>query len=652
MKMYKQKNRIIKCTAAAVLIFCSAFFTIHFYKASPKEERKVPASDSVYELSPLSDNGENSKEKLSLPSSTENENSNKNKSENEKEKKTSDNSDSKNDLSTAEKNSSDVSDNSKASEQNNNSDSDNSDSSDDKSDGKIKPNDEPEITPDNEKTDNEYFTTSIKNGEKVNSPDFSFTIKQLNSKLKLKDLKVSVNQKNVPQFNGKCSLNEGKNLIRIVCTYVDKKGSVVRAYKDYTVYCYSGEIEIDTDLSYKNVTDKKFKFNAQAFYNGEKIPINVTLNGVRLDGEKTYSASLKNGENKIVLSAEKNGKKGSESFTINFVKNEKFEIYTNLKNKVVSDEVLYFNASVPFGKLSAALNGEPVHSSYGQYKCILKSGSNSIRLRAKNGSQIIEKTFTVVYTPKADENTRPLIKNINISNSQNVRGNGFTIVLRAEDCSGNRIYANGISLRRNNTEIKFQSQDKTSTYYYVPLVSGTNNISITLTDGNGRQWDYSYTINCQHVSNGETIGTISLSVDAKILGFNSLSAGSSVSIREGENGFDVIKKYLESNVFKVEAKNGYIQRIYKSNAFVGGVIPSEIKHYLSSNSYTQKHDDNSLGERDYTAGSGWVYSVNGKVVPYGLDTAHFSDGDKIRFTFTLSYGKDIAGAEDGYDICW
>lgn len=647
MKAYRKKINFIKYTTATALILCSAFFTVHFYKASPKEERKIPASDSVYELAPLSDNGENKDENPSLEGISSDEDTQKDNSDNDSKNSpnNSDNSNTKNDEESHFDTDNDT-------ETKNDSDHNSNETSENDAEGKIKPDDEPEIKPSDRKADRKYFSASIKDGEKVDSPNYSFSIKQLNDELKLKELKVLVNQKNVPQFNGKCKLSEGKNIIRIICTYTDKDGSVLRAYKDYTVYCYSGEIEFDTDLSDKKVSDEKFTFKAQAFYNGNKIPVNVTFNNSKLKGENTYSVDLKNGENKIILTAEKNGKTVTKKFIVTYTANKKFEIYTDLKNRSVSDEILYFKASVPIGKLSAALNGEPIYSSDGQYKCLLKSGSNSIRLRAKNGTQIIEKTFTVIYTPKADEKNRPIIKSINISNGQNVKGNGITIVLRAEDNSANRIYANGISLRRNNTEIKYQSQDKTSTYYYVPLTAGENNISITLTDKDGRQWDYSYTLNCQHVSDGETIGTVSLSVDAKILGLGNLSSNSSLSIHQGENGFDVIKNYLESNGFKVEAKNGYIQRIYRSNAFSGGAIPDEIKPYLNSNSYTKKHDDNSLGERDYTAGSGWVYSVNGNVVPYGLDTAHFSDGDKIRFTFTLSYGKDIIGAEDGYDICW
>lgn len=647
MKAYRKKINFIKYTTATALILGSAFFTVHFYKASPKEERKIPASDSVYELAPLSDNGENKDENPSLEGISSDEDTQKDNSDNDSKNSpsNSDNSNTKNDEESHFDTDNDT-------ETKNDSDHSSDETSENDAEGKIKPDDEPEIKPSDRKADRKYFSASIKDGEKVDSPDYSFSIKQLNDELKLKELKVLVNQKNVPQFNGKCKLSEGKNIIRIICTYTDKDGSVLRAYKDYTVYCYSGEIEFDTDLSDKKVSDEKFTFKAQAFYNGNKIPVNVTFNNSKLKGENTYSVDLKNGENKIILTTEKNGKTVTKKFIVTYTANKKFEIYTDLKNRSVSDEILYFKASVPIGKLSAALNGEPIYSSDGQYKCLLKSGSNSIRLRAKNGTQTIEKTFTVIYTPRADEKTRPIIKSINISNGQNVKGNGITIVLRAEDNSANRIYANGISLRRNNTEIKYQSQDKTSTYYYVPLTAGENNISITLTDKNGRQWDYSYTLNCQHVSDGETIGTVSLSVDAKILGLGNLSSNSSLSIHQGENGFDVIKNYLESNGFKVEAKNGYIQRIYRSNAFSGGAIPDEIKPYLNSNSYTKKHDDNSLGERDYTAGSGWVYSVNGNVVPYGLDTAHFSDGDKIRFTFTLSYGKDIIGAEDGYDICW
>ena len=51
----------------------------------------------------------------------------------------------------------------------------------------------------------------------------------------------------------------------------------------------------------------------------------------------------------------------------------------------------------------------------------------------------------------------------------------------------------------------------------------------------------------------------------------------------------------------------------------------------------------SLGEHDYTQGSGWMYSVNGKYCNYSMSDYHPQNGDVVRIRYTLANGKDIGG---------
>ena len=60
-------------------------------------------------------------------------------------------------------------------------------------------------------------------------------------------------------------------------------------------------------------------------------------------------------------------------------------------------------------------------------------------------------------------------------------------------------------------------------------------------------------------------------------------------------------------------------------------------------SLTGQSDPDSLGEMDYTRGSGWMYDVNGAYPGFGMDGGFPSDGDVITLRFTLSWGKDIDG---------
>ena len=101
-------------------------------------------------------------------------------------------------------------------------------------------------------TDTEYFTTSIKEGERVKKALYKFTITHKNKALAVQKVQVTVNDSIVNQFSGSVSLHAGKNTIRVACTYTDKSGQVKRAYKDYTVYFDKKEITFDTDLADKD----------------------------------------------------------------------------------------------------------------------------------------------------------------------------------------------------------------------------------------------------------------------------------------------------------------------------------------------------------------------------------------------------------------
>ena len=57
-------------------------------------------------------------------------------------------------------------------------------------------------------------------------------------------------------------------------------------------------------------------------------------------------------------------------------------------------------------------------------------------------------------------------------------------------------------------------------------------------------------------------------------------------------------------------------------------------------------DPDSLGEFDYTSGSGWIYSRNGKKPSYAMSSAVFDDGDIVELMFSLDLGNDIRGGAD------
>ena len=519
----------------------------------------------------------------------------------------------------------------------------------------------------------EYFTTTIKDGETVKNRNYSFEITHNNKKINVKELTVFVNDSAVSQFSGKVLLNEGRNSIRVQVTYTDANGKEITVFKDYTVNVDLGDIVINTSLSDCTVDSESISFSADAVLGGEEIPMNVQCNGTALQNNAgEYTADLKQGENIIRLSAQYGSHKKELSFTVVSTATKEFGIYTTLENTTVHNSSYSFTAYCKNGsgneRLSVKLNGRVLTGNNNSYIADLKTGSNTIRLKAVdnvNGNELtVEKSFVVKYVPQTTPQTAPKLTYTNVSSGMNVKGNQLTLDVKAEDYKGNAIYYDGISVSLNGVEYNYKW---TSEYvsYLLYLSNGSNTLDIRLTDREGRYADYSFNINCTTVADGEKIGTVTISVDANVLGLNYLLSLQKVDIYQGETTAKAVLRALESTGFICHytgtAEQGfYLSRIEKQGIGENVAIPGELVEYINSDglTWTGARDNNSIGENDYTQGSGWMYTINGSFQGGGLSDVPVKDGDTLCLRYTLAYGKDIGGyvsrggEEDNYPKIW
>ncbi len=530
-----------------------------------------------------------------------------------------------------------------------------------------------EHSPSDNTVDVEYFTTTIKDGETVKNRNYSFEITHKNKKLNVKELTVFVNDSTVSQFSGKVLLNEGRNSIRVQVTYTDTDGKAITVFKDYTVNVDLGDIVINTNLSDCTVDSEDISFSADAALGGEEIPLNVQCNGTALQNSGgEYTADLKQGENIIRLFAQYGSHKKELSFTVISTATKEFDIYTTVENTTVHNSSYSFTARCKNGsgneRLSVKLNGRVLAGNNNSYTAELKTGSNTIRLRAVdnvNGNEFtVEKSFAVRYVPQATPQTAPKLTYTNVSNGMNVKGNQLTLDVKAEDYKGNAIYYDGISVSLNGVEYNYKW---TSEYvsYLLYLSNGSNTLDIRLTDKEGRYADYSFNINCTTVADGEKIGTITISVDANVLGLNYLLSPQKADIYQGETTARAVLRALESAGFVCHytgtAEQGfYLSRIEKQGIGENAAVPEELVDYINSDglTWTGARDNNSIGENDYTQGSGWMYTINGSFQGGGLSDVPIKDGDTLCLRYTLAYGKDIGGyvsrggEEDNYPKIW
>lgn len=521
------------------------------------------------------------------------------------------------------------------------------------------PEESSEESTSNEPIQEEYFTTSIKDGEIVTSLDYEFTITHLHKELDVVNVTVFVNGDEVSKFSGKVSLQEGNNNIKVSVIYSDSYGRKIQAEKSYNVIADTATLVLSTDLKNTQVESPYFEFNASASYKEEKVDVKVTLNGETIEGENEhYSVTLAQGKNQISLEAKKDKYRVKKNYTVEFVSKKDYSIYTNLKNQTVNNENFKFKALIVNGtskaKLTVIVNGDTITGNKGSYETILKSGNNTIRLKATDtGAESINETYTIKYVPVATKETEPILKYINVSDGMEINGETFTLKLSATDYKGNPIYYDGVLVRLNGKKIQYIGSGD-YIRYKLKLNTGENQLEVRLTDDEGRYKDFNYTLNCTYIKPGTPIGTATITMDAKVLHLGTLMK-SKVEVCYGDTAATLITRALDANGFVCDGTgsldNGfYLSGVSRSGITRGyriddGLLKEIEEDGLTLNRYSDTGEficsRDRLGEFDFCQGSGWMYSVNGKYLSYGMSEYEPKDGDSINLRFTLAYGKDI-----------
>lgn len=88
----------------------------------------------------------------------------------------------------------------------------------------------------------------------------------------------------------------------------------------------------------------------------------------------------------------------------------------------------------------------------------------------------------------------------NLVNGMSVTGNRFTLQVRGESGSGQRLYGDHITVQLNGTTLEDRGEDEGVTYYRLDLIGGENSVVITVWDYEDRYTVYHYSINCTAVA--------------------------------------------------------------------------------------------------------------------------------------------------------
>ncbi len=529
----------------------------------------------------------------------------------------------------------------------------------------------------------EYFDTTIDETEILTDVAYSFSIRHRYPELKVKSIVVTVNDLELDNFQGKCRLQEGTNSIAVRVSYEKKDGSTVSQKRLYHVTVELSEIAISTNLrDGRKVDQPSFTFYASAKRKDQGLPVSATCNGKKLTSDHTdYACELQEGDNTILLSAKDEfGEKKATYLILYEKKVSRYSIETNLINCTVSSANLEFSAKgyvegsdskeKSETELKANVNGAEITGDKGSYHATLEQGINTIILTVGEDKAQVHQTYEVEYVPEisdpeADDPSLTAPKLVtDLVDDSTITGNVLSFYIRPVSYQGERIRGQNVVVTCNDEVIPCVWDDSTTTSYRMTLVSGDNSITITPTDKEGHSMTFPYVIHCNRVEDGESLGHVTLSIEATTIGLGNLIEPTQVEIFEGVNAAKMLTGLLEEAGYGYTSTGSvdsgfYLASIKGSGISDGASVNDELMQCLEEAGDSEfdldKHDSDSLGEFDFSKGSGWMYSVNGNYPNYGFSDCYPHDGDVIRVRFTLYYGKDIGGGYamgDGDEENW
>lgn len=361
---------------------------------------------------------------------------------------------------------------------------------------------------------------------------------------------------------------------------------------------------------------------------------------------------------------------------------QELKIITDLSNRVVtqgqiSGDILPFYAYISGGQEGMYLrvnlrngstggNGTYLEANGAQYEAALTMGRNYFTLYIKQGNKTVYQIgFVITYAaekadrdhPDVGEHPPTIVTNLDgftgVLENQN-----FTFTVTARTYQGSVIFSNNIQVMMDG---KLQSGPTGSSVFEYQLyfdqpVSGEYEdhlITVLAWDQEGNSAYREYTVRFHFIDRGGEIGTATLILDATTAGVDGgwLDEPYTFTIRQGEPAAYAILEMLEANGYTVlyggtPDEGFYLRRLTRGGMMDGAQIPEELWQKVLDDglSLTGQSSRDSLGEFDYTMGSGWMYSVGGQLYPgKGMSSYYLSDGDVLYIRFTLSYGKDIAG---------
>ncbi|MDO4477640.1 MAG: hypothetical protein Q4B73_01195 [Lachnospiraceae bacterium] len=356
-------------------------------------------------------------------------------------------------------------------------------------------------------------------------------------------------------------------------------------------------------------------------------------------------------------------------------------IVTDLSNRTVTyseltDDILPFYAYIKNGTTNmqlrvklrnsqTSMNGSYLTADGQNYEAKLaRNEANVFTLYLReNNKTLHEVSYTIRYVaqkanedqPEVGEHPPTVVTNLDSGNTT-ITNRNFTFLVQATTWQGKVIYADSLEVRLDGVIQRNPTggpQYEYQFYFKDPEVGDTETHTVTVLawDNEGNSVFKTYTITYHFIDDGDVIGTAWIVVDATTVGLGIMEEPYACEIRQNQPASYAVDEALKAMGYDIQTGGSldsgyYVRRITRGGLMDFSHIPDLLWRLIQLDglNLTGQQYADSLGEYDFTQGSGWMYAVNGALYAgKGLSGYYLSDGDTLYLRFSLCYGKDIGG---------
>ena len=251
---------------------------------------------------------------------------------------------------------------------------------------------------------------------------------------------------------------------------------------------------------------------------------------------------------------------------------------------------------------------------------------------------------------------------LNIAEGQRFETSPATLDVAAKDADGEAIYSSKIVVTVSGAGGTFTpdspAESARPSYalkfdeYRPDGDEATFTISVTATDNvdPNLKTTETRTVIYAHSSYGEEVGKVTVVIDATTVGLGIVDEFEA-TLHQGFPFPQDLESAMKDRGLRPNSSGKYDSSFFLNGITSGGLfrgqeIPETLKHKVDQDkiTYSGKHSNDSLSQYDWTAESGWMYTLNSGTYPNSsLDSCHPLPGDTVYLIFTLAGGKDVGG---------